>query len=184
MFYCTNQVEIRIEKYVFYAIDFRNLYTYLSSLILKQSFEHCLLKNIPNKMETIEMLNSVLTGLSSYKELLSETGISEGIKSVLVNIKSFTKDLFTSNQVANEVLNKFEQVPSDQVNKGMLLAFMQTELAAEKEKLSELKKLVDELNNKIREDKKAESIFIKNSKNVVTGGISNISGNVSVGDQS
>ena len=62
------------------------------------------------------------------------------------------------------------------------MAFLQTELATKQEKIDELEKIVSELNEGIRGNKKAEGIYIQNSKNVVTGGFKKIKGDISIGD--
>ena len=55
-------------------------------------------------MEHVELINSVLAGIASCKEILDNTGIGEGIKSTLKHLKTFTKDLFKSNKVASDAL--------------------------------------------------------------------------------
>ncbi|PIB35748.1 hypothetical protein BFP72_10260 [Reichenbachiella sp. 5M10] len=133
-------------------------------------------------MEHMEIINSALAGIASCKEILDKTGIGEGIKSTLEHLKTFTKDLFKSNKVASDALDQFETDPSDNVNKGMLMAFLQTELSTKQGKIDELEKIISELNESIKGHKKAEGILIENSKNVVTGGFKNIKGNISLGD--
>jgi hypothetical protein len=134
-----------------------------------------------NHMDPSEMITDTLTLVAGAKEILEKTGVGDVIKLGTTSLLGFLKRLFSKNKTATDSLDKFQKDPTSELDKGMLMAFLQTELTASKEEMLQLEKLLADLKGNI-EKNDAASLIIKNSKNVVLGGFKNIKGNIHVGD--
>ena len=132
-------------------------------------------------MDLSVLIPSAISAVSAGWKIMEDTGINEKIKENAGKLVSFVGDLFKNNNVAKESLEQLKSNPEDTEAMGYLKTDLKRALKDDDSLQTQLDELINTFEESSKTDEKASTI-ISNSRNVVLGGISNVTGNIHIGD--
>lgn len=125
---------------------------------------------------TLTVFNLIYPIITSKSGKKIRDDFSDAANGTLLEIWEKVKPLF----IIEDAIKEAQENPDDLDIQGEIRSILKRKIKNDDLLKDKLKELINKL-EKQSEDKK--SILIKKSKNVITGNISNVSGNVQIGDQ-